>query len=143
YAEFRDLPGALKKKTEVRAHFLRTVQQAAAKGSDLAQWQDEAKAFGFKKLFDELWSATQVLFVPDEAVVSTAALWPAEDDAVNALARAHWLAPDKNSQDIIHCLHALLGLAPSSTYVGGQIDRLTATPLGIRPIDVNDRLDPF
>ncbi|MBI6659236.1 ATP-binding protein [Pseudomonas carnis] len=143
YAEFRDLPGALKKKTEVYAHFLNAVRETAGKGSDLAQWQDEAQAFGLRKLFNEMWSATQVLFVPDEAAASTAALWPAEDDAVNALARAHWLAPDQNPQDVIHCLHALLGLAPSNTGLGGQIDRLTTTPLGIRPIDVNDRLDPF
>lgn len=143
YAEFRDLPGDLKKRAEVRQQFLKVVRQKAGTDSDLAQWKPDALAMGADKLFDDMWAATQVLFVPAEAAAATPTLWPAEDDAVNALARAHWLAPDQNSTDIIQALHALLGLAPSNSDAVGEIDRLTSTPIGVRPIDVSDRLDPF
>ena len=143
YAAYADLPGPLPSEAQVRSRFLADLGGAPGAASDRAQWQADADAAGHGALFDGLWAATRVLHMPARSAAAAPAPWPAEDAALSVLALAHRLAPDSDAWQVVQALRGLLGVDPPPADAQQAVPRPGIAPLGLRAIDVADRLYAF
>ena len=143
HAAHADLPGPLPSQAQVRARFLADLGVAPGAASDRAQWQADADAAGHGALFDALWAASRALYMPARSAAAAQAAWPAEDVALSVLALAHRLAPGSDPQQVVQALRGLLGADPPPADAQHSVPRPGAAPLGLRPIDVADRLYAF
>jgi hypothetical protein len=143
YAAHADLPGVLPGEIKVKAAFLKELGAAPGAKSDRAQWQADADGANHGTLFDALWAATRVLYVPERDATRPQSPWPAEDEALKALALARRLAQNAVPRDALQALRALLGADALAADAQGNVLRAAAEPLGLRPIDVADRLYAF
>ena len=143
YAAYADLPGPLPSEAQVRSRFLADLGGAPGTASDRAQWQADADADGHGTLFDALWAATRVLYMPACSAAAAPAPWPAEDAALSVLALAHRLAPGSDPWQVVQALRGLLGVDPPPADAQHSVPRPGTPPLGLRAIDVADRLYAF
>lgn len=145
YAAHADLPGPLPSEAQVRSRFLTDLGVAPGAASDRAQWQADADAdaAGHGALFEALWAATRVLYMPASSAGAAPALWPAEDAALSVLALAHRLAPGSDAWQVVQALRGLLGVDPPPADAQHSVPRQGTALLGLRAIDVADRLYAF
>ena len=142
YAANHDLPGPLPSMGAVRAVFLGALGAKPSDRSDRALWQQEADAAGHAALFDALWKATRVLYVP--GTTTAEGVWDAERAAVDELARARKVADPRRAGDVVAALRALLSVhQPGPADAAGTVARLDLPPASVRAVDVEHRLFPF
>ncbi|OWQ91480.1 hypothetical protein CDN99_10030 [Roseateles aquatilis] len=134
------------RREDTRAHFLAALTTVPGDRADRARWQDDADAAGHDALFDALWSATRVLYIPNEPTRDAPDRRFAEHEAVKELATAR---PSLlRGQDVIDAalqgLRALLSVMPIGAPQGDDtIARVDQAPQHILPHHVADRLYPF
>lgn len=144
FARFLDLPGAPPGETDVCRAFLAKLATDPDPRADQARWQTDANAVGHGALFDALWAATQVLYVPGTAATAgNVGIWDAERAAVEVLGLAGKVADIRRSDEIVPALRALLGADAGRADADGTVARLDAAPRPVLAVQVEHRLVPF
>jgi hypothetical protein len=142
YAAFHDAPGLPPDREKVRKAFLGKLSLPASPNSDRALWTPDAAAAGHEELFDALWNATRVLYIPGTTETHDGmAVWAAERQAVNALAMARKVADVGRLGEIVTAIRALLSVhQPGPADAAGMVDRPEVSPCSLLAIDVDHRL---
>lgn len=143
FAAFHDQPGLLPERDKVEKAFVDKLAEPPGERSDRAVWQNAAEEVGHQALFDALYGAASVLYVPG-VQARDARHWTAELRAVDELARGSKVADASQSSQIIDALRPLLDIQPNTALdAQGQIARSNLPPRWFYPHEVQGRLVRF